>query len=59
MSSAESSRPSPKLWTARQLVLAAVAVPVVVVAGVLSALFAPVEVTVAVVAALLLVTAAC
>jgi membrane protein YdbS with pleckstrin-like domain len=52
------SRPSPKLWTARQLVLAAVAVPVVVVAGVLSTLFAPVGVTVAVVGGLLLVTAA-
>ncbi|MDQ1649679.1 MAG: uncharacterized protein QOG60_1736 [Frankiaceae bacterium] len=58
MSSAESSRPSPKLWTARQLVLAAVAVPVVVVASVLSTLFASVGVTVAVVGGLLLVTAA-
>jgi membrane protein YdbS with pleckstrin-like domain len=58
VSSAESSRPSPKLWTARQLVLAAVAVPVVVVASVLSTLFASVGVTVAVVGGLLLVTAA-
>jgi membrane protein YdbS with pleckstrin-like domain len=58
VSSAESSRPSPKLWTARQLVLAAVAVPVVVMAGVLSTLFASVGVTVAVVGGLLLITAA-
>lgn len=55
---AEPSRPSPKLWMARQLVLAAVAVPVVVGAGVLSVLFAPAVVTVAVVGALLVVTAA-
>jgi uncharacterized protein len=56
--SGEPSRPSPKLWTARQLVLGAVSVPVVVVAGVVCALLAPLTVTIAVVAGLLLVTAA-
>ncbi len=53
-----SRRPSPRLWTARQLVLAAVAVPVLVVTGVLCGLFAPVGATAAVVVALLVVTAA-
>lgn len=51
-------RPSPRLWTARQTLLALVAIPVLLAAGLLCGFLAPVPVTVIVLAALILVTAA-
>jgi membrane protein YdbS with pleckstrin-like domain len=51
-------RPSPKLWSARQALLALVTVPVLAVAGLLSGLLAPVEVTIGLLVALLVLAAA-
>jgi membrane protein YdbS with pleckstrin-like domain len=52
------AHPSPRLWAARQTLLALVAVPVLLVAGLLCAFLAPLVVTVLVLAGLLVVTAA-
>lgn len=52
------ARPSPRFWTARQTLLALVAGPVLLLSGVVSALLAPLLLTLAIVGGLLLVTAA-
>jgi membrane protein YdbS with pleckstrin-like domain len=51
-------RPSPRLWTARQTLLALVAAPVLLLAGLLCGFLAPAMVTGSVIGGLLVVTAA-
>jgi membrane protein YdbS with pleckstrin-like domain len=58
MEDAAAVRPSPRLWAARQTLLALVVVPVVLLVGVLCGLLLPGIVTVLMLAGLLVVTAA-
>ncbi len=57
MDDTPAARPSPRLWTARQTLLALVAAPVLAAAGLVCGFLAPVAVTIGVLAGLLIVTA--